>query len=370
MLADERRMQKTALTWLAARQHAKGHWPAVPNGAADEWDAGLTALCVLAWTGTGRVPQQAVRGLAYLVSVQSASGEIRGPRTLRRGTVEHVWATLALCEAYALTHDVRWKRAAQRGVAYLLAARFPYMGWTYGHRKNIGTTHLTTLAVLALRVAQDVGLVVDDPDAWEGAGVLIDKLTDQRNGAVAYDPKGAPSLRLPRQTRDFPADRTHGMTAAGILTRILLGQKPTSRTVMRSVDHCLAAFPRWTPDDGTLDLYSWHLGTLAMAQVGGAARARWFPELRGALLDGHAKDGSWPPVGAWGVLGGGVYSTAMGVLCLQARFRYKPWRVRPLRPGQAALLAALREAARTDRDPAVKAAAAAAVREIKKTLRR
>jgi hypothetical protein len=35
-----------------------------------------------------------------------------------------------------------------------------------------------------------------------------------------------------------------------------------------------------------------------------------------------ASRGSWDPIGPWGFSGGRVYSTAIGVLCLEVYFRY------------------------------------------------
>ena len=46
----------------------------------------------------------------------------------------------------------------------------------------------------------------------------------------------------------------------------------------------------------------------------------------GAIVDSQREDGdfsgSWDPVGAWGNVGGRVYSTALMTLCLEVYYRY------------------------------------------------
>lgn len=39
-----------------------------------------------------------------------------------------------------------------------------------------------------------------------------------------------------------------------------------------------------------------------------------------ALLERQRNDGSWEPIGPWGMYGGEVYSTALMVLALQAAY--------------------------------------------------
>jgi len=48
--------------------------------------------------------------------------------------------------------------------------------------------------------------------------------------------------------------------------------------------------------------------------------------MKAAVVSSQRKDGSatgsWDPIGPWGFSGGRVYSTALGVLCLEVYFRY------------------------------------------------
>jgi len=63
-----------------------------------------------------------------------------------------------------------------------------------------------------------------------------------------------------------------------------------------------------------------------MFQLGGRDWKAWSRALDGAVVQTQGKSGneqgSWNPDGPWGGIGGRVYSTALGVLCLEAYYRY------------------------------------------------
>jgi hypothetical protein len=91
---------------------------------------------------------------------------------------------------------------------------------------------------------------------------------------------------------------------------------------------CLEKPPVWRPDDGSIDMYYWYYGTLAMFQVGGPAWRDWNVALEKAVIaTQHGKgsgrrEGSWDPIGAWGDDGGRVYATAVMAMCLEVHYRY------------------------------------------------
>ena len=96
----------------------------------------------------------------------------------------------------------------------------------------------------------------------------------------------------------------------------------------KGADLCLKMPPVWNPDAGTIDMYYWLHGTLAMYQVGGEHWRRWVAFLlKAALEHQHPKNsgsrtGSWDPVGPWGPDGGRVYATAVMTMALEIAFRY------------------------------------------------
>jgi hypothetical protein len=119
------------------------------------------------------------------------------------------------------------------------------------------------------------------------------------------------------------------MTAVGILTRIFLGEDPrTSEPIGKGADLCVDVLPRWNPDDGSIDMYYWYYGTLALFQVGGAHWRKWNDAMVDAIVNHQhpkstgARTGSWDPIDAWSDEGGRVYSTAVMVMCLEVYYRY------------------------------------------------
>ncbi len=361
-----------ALQWLADRRTAG--WRAKALGARHDWDVGVTALATLAFLGAGRTDTPVREGLEFLASKQNkTTGEIN--QFTNRGwahTTEHAWATLALCEAVDVMGDPKWRPIAQAAVRYCEEARNPHMAWRYKVKGGENDTHVTTLMTQALCVAKYVGLEVDRK-ALEGARRWVDKISDPNFGQVGYNFPGGEVFRTPDhdQAGNFPSRRSQSMTAAGILMRIMLGEDSReSEMIRKGAKLCLGLKPRWNPHDGSIDMYFWHFGSLAMWQVGGDRYETWRNACHKALLGHQKADGSWPPAGAWGMFGGQGYSTAIGALTLLAPIRYPRWRdINHLPESMHGIFATLKRATNNDPSPFVRASAQRAVKCIKRSLR-
>jgi len=180
---------------------------------------------------------------------------------------------------------------------------------------------------MALKSGTNAGLKVD-PDAFKGALAWIDKMTDPHSGRVGYNFPGGPVARIQGMQDKFPPEQSQAMTAAGVLGRILCGEDPQkSRLIRKGANLMLERRPWWDPEAGTIDMYYWYLGSLAMFQVGGNAWRQWGANIDEAIVERqHRGDGSnagsWDPAGAWGTVGGRVYSTALMTMCLEVFYRY------------------------------------------------
>ncbi|MDJ0521655.1 MAG: terpene cyclase/mutase family protein [Planctomycetota bacterium] len=353
-----------ALAWLKAHQSPNGSWQAAgfadwcngkpvplgeakPDGRGKEvYDVGVTGLALLAYAGAGHTyrgkgpyAETVAKGLRYLKTKQDAEGCI-GARTNQHFIYNHGIATLALLESYGMTRSPIHQAACQKALNFISMAQNPYMGWRYGVRPGDNDTSVTVWMVMCLKSA----LVVNEadkragrdasfklnPSAFAGAKNWIDKMTDPEYGRVGYNARGTGPARPQEMMDRFPADKSEAMTAAGICARIFMGEDPRKSALIRKgADLMAKKLPVWNRADGSIDMYYWYYGTLAMFQIGGKHWRDWSRALKANVVRQQRLDtttcgvkGSWDPIGPWGPDGGRVYSTAMMALCLQTAFRY------------------------------------------------
>jgi hypothetical protein len=351
------------LKWLADHQdvNADGRWDAAgfmkhdprddrcTGAGGRRYDVGVTGLALLAFLGAGYTDRGTLQknayaknvrmGLRFLMTSQDKEGCF-GPRASMFFIYSHAIATLAMCEAYWMTRNPRYKAPAREGLKFLMRARNPYMAWRYGVRPGENDTSVTGWAVMALKSGQYAGLEVD-PGAFQGARQWAEKMTDPKTGRVGYNFRGGAVARPEGMVDRFPAEKSEAMTASGLLTRLLCGEPTDSKIAAKSVALCLNELPHWDANTGTIDMYYWYWGTLAMFQMGGDAWGKWNEALKAAVVQHQhlagsgSRTGSWDPSGPWGQDGGRVYSTALMTLCMEVYYRYDrvhPGRARAGRP--------------------------------------
>ncbi|MEN8150081.1 MAG: prenyltransferase/squalene oxidase repeat-containing protein [Planctomycetota bacterium] len=317
------------LAWLAAHQHADGHWdcdgwmkPAGLGAGAGAghapFDAGVTGLALLAFLGDGQTHKNGNHkatvkaGLRYLKQLQDPEGCF-GLRTSQRFVYHHAICTLAMIEAYALTESPVFKRSAQLATDFIHKAQNPYLAWRYGVRPQDNDTSVTGWMVLALHAAKRANLRVS-PEAFAGAMAWIDKATEPEYGRVGYTARGTGPAR-PQDVMDrYPADKSESLTAVGLVTRVHCGHGK-GELYEKGIALCLKRLPLWDEDAGTTDMYYWFWGTMALRQSGGAAWKAWRPAMAAALTANQRQAGplagSFDPIGPWGRNGGRIYSTAI-----------------------------------------------------------
>ncbi len=179
---------------------------------------------------------------------------------------------------------------------------------------------------MALKSGREAGLRVS-PGALAGAKAWIEKVTEPEYGRAGYTARGTGPARTEETMERFPPDRSESLTAVAVLSRIFLGEDPARSEMIRKGAELLErTLPRWDEAGGSLDMYYWYYGTLAMFQVGGDGWKRWNDAVKTAIVDRQRKDGafrgSWDPAGPWGREGGRVYSTALMTMCMEVYYRY------------------------------------------------
>jgi hypothetical protein len=340
---SNRRAVMGGLEWLKNHQDKDGYWDCDGfmeqckvnqcGGPGDAmYDPGVSGLALLAFLGAGETHKfgnykKTVRnGLKYLKQIQDPEGCI-GPRTTNHFTYNHSIATLALVEAYGLTASPLFKQSAQSAIDFIHKAQNPYLAWRYGVRPQDNDTSVTGWMVMALKSAKICGLRVDQA-AFDGAGAWINKATEPEYGRVGYTSRGTGPARPQNLMDKFPADKSESLTAVGMLTRIFIGEDPRkSEMIQKGKDLCLKNLPVWDEQSGSIDMYYWYYGTLAMFQVGGKEVWKpWMDAMEEAIIKNQRQEGdekgSWDPVGPWGNEGGRVYSTALMTMCMEVYYRY------------------------------------------------
>ena len=279
-----------------------------------EADTALTGLALLAYLGAGytqtdgKYADTVGKGLDFLLAAQKPDGDLRG-MSRAVGMYCHAMATLALCEAYALTGDERLRVPVERAVGFIVRSRArDGMAWRYAPGAPVGDTSILGWVVLALKSAKLVGI---STAATTERGTLdwLSKVSSGREGGLAsYQPSE-------------PVTPT--MTAEAWVCRQFLGvggPGPASTEAARSLLEN-------GPDRGTYNLYYWYYGTLAMYQHGGDAWSRWNAQVRDQVVrrqrvKGHAA-GSWDPDDSmYGARGGRIYCTALATLTLEVYYRF------------------------------------------------
>jgi hypothetical protein len=289
------------------------------NGGQKNDIAG-TALAILPFLGAGITHKKsAVKdprfdytknvqlGLKFLMSKQGADGYFGGTM------YAHGLATIALCEAYALTSDPELKVHAQRAIDLIVRIQHPGGGWRYDPKQVSGDTSVVGWQVMALKSAQMAGLSV--PAATlKGAEKFLDSVQTSNGATYKYTSE---------------MDATPTMTAAGLLCREYLGWTPKNPGLINGVK-----FLAGNPPDLIKSIYYQYYATQVMHHFGGESWTNWNAKQRDLLLKSQDKGndpklehqaGSWSPAGdPWGPQGGRLMQTSLSLLTLEVYYRYMP----------------------------------------------
>ncbi len=310
-----------ALKWLAAHQNEDGRWAAKTfddncgqcSGAGkfnnDMATTALAIMCFLASDHThrkdGGYRTLVDRGLTWLLSHQKPDGDLRGAESM----YSHGIATIALAEAYGMTHDEKLLEPVRKAVAFIVAARNESTGgWRY-EPGQAGDTSVLGWQVMALVSAKRAGITAPQ-ETFESARSWMELVSGNQSGQYAYQPGQRP---------------TPSMTAEGMFVQQLLGSTPEQPHMRASAQYLLRNPPRWTKGAST---YYWYYATLAMFQNQGSEWQEWNAAVSRQLLDNQQTNGnaagSWDPIDNWSKIGGRVYQTALCTLSLEVYYRYLP----------------------------------------------
>jgi hypothetical protein len=322
--ASERSV-KLGLQWLANHQSSNGSWSFRhgdddPGGLA-ECTSGATGLALLSFLGAGHTQKigkgqseyrnTVNRGLNYLVGHIKRGqdgGDLRGKVVSNEGMYAHAIATLALCEALAMTKDGKLRSPAQHAVDFIVSAQDKTGGgWRY-KPKDRGDTTVTGWQIMALKSARAAELKVPE-EVVQKARTFLDSASAEGGAKYAYEAGG-------------PAG-TPAITAIGLLCRMYLGWTPEIPALEKGVEFLRETGP--SPNN----LYYNYYATQVLHHWGGAPWTAWNDVMRDQLVETQIQEGdaagSWRPTGDHGSgPGGKLYQTCLSVMTLEVYYRYMP----------------------------------------------
>ncbi|MGD9644270.1 MAG: prenyltransferase/squalene oxidase repeat-containing protein [Pirellulales bacterium] len=306
------------LRWLAAHQLRDGSWNfnhdlvcrgACRNTGSAATTTGATGVALLAFLGAGYTQhegpyQKTVRdGLYYLGNCSLNTphgGDLQQGSMYGQGL-----ATIALCEAYALSGDAALARVAEQAVEFILYAQDSQGGgWRYFPGQP-GDTTVTGWQLMALKAGQLAELRIS-PGTIESARRFLDGVQAESGAFYGYQrPARGPTT-----------------TAVGLLCRMYLGWHREHPALARGAN--------WLAETGPAadDMYFNYYASQVLSHYGGEPWQSWNPRMRDQLIatqagSGH-ENGSWFFAGGQLVTGGRVVNTALAVMTLEVYYRYLP----------------------------------------------
>jgi len=224
-----------------------------------------------------------------------------------KGMYGHALATMAVCEAYAMTRDPGLRELAQRSIDFIIYAQDKKGGgWRYAPGDQ-GDTTVTGWQLMALKSAQMSRLHVPSPSLFLICRFL-DHVQSQEGACYGYLGPESP----PR----------HTTTAIGLLCRMYSGWGRDNPAMRQGVEY----LAKWGPSKD--DMYYNYYATQVLDHFGGPTWDAWNRQLRESLIASQATEGheagSWYFGGGYGDVGGRLYNTAMAVMVLEVYYRYLP----------------------------------------------
>jgi hypothetical protein len=325
-----------ALKWLARHQLPNGGWTfqhnLVCNGACGNPGEprqaqrvnSATAMALLPFMGAGQTHfngdyrSVVYRGLRFLIQ-NGKNGMRNGVPVLdftkaSGNMYDQGLATIALCEAYAMTEDPELLVPAQAAVNFVAMAQCSDGGWYYQPRqRDGGDTSVTGWQVMALKSAH-MGHLQVPLQSVQGSVLFLDKVGSDEGDIYGY------------RSRIKNATNRPGCVAVGLLCRMYTGWDKTHPGIVKGVEHLskIGVDKR--------DIYYNYYAAQVLRHFGGIHWDKFNVVLRDWLVEtqaqGSGDKGSWffpNSKSHRGPLEGGrLASTAFAAMILEVYYRHMP----------------------------------------------
>lgn len=323
-----------ALKWLSRHQLPNGAWTFQHNlvcgnscnhpGEPERAKAvnAATAVALLPFMGAGQTHvsgdfrKNVGLGLRFLIQ-NGKAGNKRGLPVLDLSEAQgnmysHGLATIALCEAYAMTEDPELLVPAQAAVNFIVYAQCADGGWRYRPQQaDGGDTSVVGWQVMGLKSGH-MGHLAIPQQTFQGASLFLDRVGSDGGAIYGYDRKST----VVRGTT----------TAIGLLCRMYSGWDRTHPGIVKGVQHLSKV------GVNKQDLYYNYYAAQVLRQNGGEPWDKFNNELRDWLVDTQDQKsgakGSWyfpdarPHSGPRE--GGRLLATAFSTMILEVYYRHMP----------------------------------------------
>lgn len=328
-----------ALKWLAKHRMSDGGWTmqlgsvagckCANAGELPGTRIAATGLALLPFLGAGQTHREGeyravVReGIYYLIRQMRISPLGGGLNEPGGSMYSHGIASIALCEAYAMTGDKALQAPAQQAVNFICRVQDPLGGgWRYMPFQP-GDTSVVGWQIMALKSALYGRLQVDQ-GVLRRASAFLDSVQMEEGAIYGYT---------------YPASGA-ATTAIGLLCRMHLGWSKDTPALQRGVALLSQTGPSMS------EMYYNYYATQVLRHWEGPVWTKWNQQLRDYLvatqaMKGHER-GSWFIPGSktpfaqgspfpndseserCARTGGRLYCTAMATMILEVYYRHMP----------------------------------------------
>jgi hypothetical protein len=278
---------------------------------APDYDIPLTALSVLCYLGHGHTHRvgkhkKTVRSTLDWLKTQQSKFGFFGELKDRHDMTRQAMATMAICEAYAVTRDNKLSEHAAKAIEFVLSQQQEDGGWKNGKERGGSSALVTTWAVLAMKAAKAARLNVT-MESFRKVLRFFDTL----------------NLKLPESVDESKRIKKLEEIAGVAIASIFCGRSRKHAGLRKLVQILSANKPLWGKGQGPV---YWYFGTYATYQFGGKYWKEWHKALLKLLGNYQEKEGcamgSWRQVGTREKTFGRIGCTAINTLTAEIYYRY------------------------------------------------
>lgn len=303
-LAIERGLQ-----YLLSSQKPDGSW----SNEEGVFQTAATSLGLMAFMVKGHFPGFGRHGAALNRAKEFLLKRAEASDTgYLGGMYEHGLFTLCMSELWGMTADTednkRIQVALERAVQVILRAQSPLGGWRYHARPDCGQdTSVTAMVFVSLASARQAGILVPTETIDRVVGYLRDQVWNDQTGGFGYQGAGGSTLAC---------------TGGGAYAAQLCGQRDAEwvQAAIRYLENSPKIFNR---KELGYYYYTHYYAMQAMVQAGDEHYAKWYPQIRDALIALQKPDGSWNEATA-DKPEPYPHKTAMAIVILGTPHRYIP----------------------------------------------